>query len=292
MKVRPDSVVAFKEEYFQGKPALAKFVVTRQVINKQNVIGVHAKHFKEVCKVLKLPISKLKSSRTPYRGVYMATMEESPVLKVKDKKQAMRQKYMEITSGPRLERMEHLKHIIHDQEMRIRAVQIDLVKRLRDLEEKSKEYQLICADDQGTLENKGVEFDKLMANPDVVDISISGNYVNVLTGPIYIKHGDKVHDIGKFKIALAINPSQFIVKMHNLTRKIQGCDHPHIHDNGYPCLGNIQECLPQMVAARQFAAAISVCIQYLKSTNDGGHYAHINHWPLKKVREKRENVKK
>jgi len=287
MRVHPDSVVALKEAYFKNKPELSRFVAGRLKVNKQTVVGVHAKHFKEVCKVLKLPISKLKSSRTVYRGVYMATVDESFKSKLKDKRQEMRQKYIEIASGLRSKKaVEHLKHAIHDQEARIHAIQIDLVNNLRNLEGKNREYKVICEGDQGITENKGVEFDKLMANPDIVRIFIDDNYFTVWTRPIYIKYNNKIYDVGEFKIVLAINPTEFIVKMRNLTRKIKGYAHPHIRNNGRPCLGNIQECLPQMIAARQFAAAIFVCIQYLKSVNDSGYYVNIHNWPLKMAKRR------
>jgi len=203
---------------------------------------------------------------------------------------AMRQKYIDI--GNKSGKAKRLEQTIREKEERITASQVHLVALIRDLDVTRAEYRLACIDSPGLAEIKGMEFDKLMEHPDIEDFSMDENHINVLTGPIYIEYHRKVYDIGKFKITLAINPRNFVVQMRNLTRSLYGTAHPHIYDNGSPCLGNIQECLPQMVAEYKFAAAISVCIQFLKSVHeDAGHYSKITDWPLKQAEEKRQDVK-
>lgn len=289
MRVTPGTVIAFREEYFTGFPQLNKFVVTRLKVNKQNVVGVHARHYKEVCKVLKLAQTQITSKKTPYNGVYLAAIaglkvpaKVEPKVKPKDE---TRKRYIEISSGPKPERAKKLVIEIHEQEHMVRQLQSDLVMRLRNLDAKRQEYQIISVGGQELFEGKGIEFDKLVQHPDIESVSINGNILEVLTGPIYIAHGPKVYDIGKFKISLPVNPNAYIVKMVNLTRKRRGTDHPHVN-NGNPCLGNIQECLPDIIASRQFAAAINVCIQYLKSSHEGGHLSKLDSWPLKKTEKK------
>lgn len=293
MKIHPNSVVVFPAHLFDDKPTLRKYVVTRLKIRKNNTVGVLSEYVKEVCKVLKIPQTQLLSRPTIYKGVYMATLKEKiAVPKVRDRRAAMRRKYMEIATGPKINKAQRLKQAIHNQEVAIDKVQVDLVSRLRNLETLVQEYQMVDVVTPESLENKGIEFDKLMANPDIVDISIKSGCIEVFTVPLDIVHGKHVYDIGRFKINLEINPTRYIVRFYNLTRVVEGCYHPHVYSNGQPCLGNIQECLPHMVANRQFAAAISVCIQYLRSVNEGGHYCPITKWPLKKAEEKRGNEKR
>jgi len=205
----------------------------------------------------------------------------------------MRRKYIDLVSGNRLNKIKKLERLMRDKEEHVIAAQIDLVNYIRDLEEIRTEYQVARIDTPEFAEIKGIEFDRLMTHPDIEGLLIDENYITIFTGPIYIEYHNKVYDIGKFKIVLSINPRNFIVKMQNLTRSLNGTAHPHVYENGDPCLGNIQECLPQMIAGYQYAAAISVCIQYLKSVNeDGGHRSKITNWPLKKAKKEEENDKK
>jgi len=293
MKVIPNSVVAFPERYFNNNPMLEKFIVTRLKIRGQATVGVRGQRFKEVCDILKIPQAKVVGKPTIYRGVYFASIERTtrPKASKEDAINTMRQKYIEICSGPKLGKAERLERDIRSREMSINQVQVDLVRRLRALEGRRREHQALFIGPQENPEVKGAEFDKLVAHPDIESVSIYEKTINVFTGPIYITHNNKVRDIGRFKIELSINPTHYLVRMHNLTRKVRGCDHPHVNANGTPCLGNIQECIPNMIADRQFAAAVSVCIQYLKSTNDGGHLSKITDWPLK-AEEKRKDGKK
>ena len=202
----------------------------------------------------------------------------------------MRKKYIDIICNNGGSRVKNLEQLMRSKEERVISTQVALVNYIRDLGITREEYRLACIDTPGLAEIKGMEFDKLMQNPDIEDFSIDDKFINVLTGPIYIEYHNKVYDIGKFHITLSINPRSFLVKMKNVTRSLRGTAHPHVYDNGQPCLGNIQECLPNMIGEYQFGAAVLVCIQFLKSVNeDGGHYSKIEHWPLKEAEEKREN---
>jgi hypothetical protein len=76
--------------------------------------------------------------------------------------------------------------------------------------------------------------------------------------------------------------------MMNLTRTPDGYHHPHIEAYGVPCLGNIQEVLPHMIAEHKYAAAVSVCIQYLKSyecSDQYRPYSEIFNWPVAKKKK-------
>jgi hypothetical protein len=204
----------------------------------------------------------------------------------------MRQKYINATSN-RANRAKELLRLMRAKEERIVSTQTTLVGYIRDLEMSIIEYQAVLVEIPGLAEIKGAEFDKLMIHPDIESVLIENGYIQVCTGPICIEFDKKVYDIGKFKIDLSINPNNFVVKMTNLTRSLYGTAHPHIYENGNPCLGNIAECLPQMVGRYQFAAAINICIQFLKNVNeDKGHYSKITDWPLKKAEEKRKDDKK
>jgi len=102
MKVIPNSVVAFPERYFNNNPMLEKFIVTRLKIRGQATVGVRGQRFKEVCDILKIPQAKVVGKPTIYRGVYFASIERTtrPKASKEDAINTMRQKYIEICSGP------------------------------------------------------------------------------------------------------------------------------------------------------------------------------------------------
>jgi hypothetical protein len=134
------------------------------------------------------------------------------------------------------------------------------------------------------------EASKLLQDPSIESIQISGSIITVTTKPISVEHDGHAHVLGTFRIDLRTEPyksrpasqsymgarprrttgSTGLIRMVNLTKKVSVdgllYDHPHVC-NEIPCLGNLQNALPYVVASRQYAAAISLCIQYLKSYN-------------------------
>lgn len=164
----------------------------------------------------------------------------------------------------------------------IENYQHSLVEALRDLEAKREELAHINS--SSTKRGRfAAEFDQLLTHPDIDRLEVRGKRIVVHTKPIQIEHGRSVYDIGRFEITISTDGSDHGVKMVNKTRRLDGAiDHPHVRC-GFPCLGNIQETVPHLIAEYQYAALISLCIQYLKSYEDsGGHrpYRQITDWPL------------
>ncbi len=129
----------------------------------------------------------------------------------------------------------------------------------------------------------GQEFDRLLKNPDVdrLKIDLSKGTLTLYTKLIVIHYRAKNYAIGKFRVVMHDGGG---IEMHNLKPfklyKYGPRDHhPHIED-GYPCLGNIQGTLPNVIAERQYAAAAAISIQYLKSYVREDAYNHITDWPL------------
>ena len=56
---------------------------------------------------------------------------------------------------------------------------------------------------------------------------------------------------------------------------------PHVFHNGRPCLGNMTEVIPELVANYEFAALAMVAIQFIESVNvNDSAGMHINKWPV------------
>jgi len=201
----------------------------------------------------------------------------------RDKFVILRKKYAELCCKPRYSEIKKTSDQITELEDRLGKYQRAIIEHIREINFKQEmiEALKIIPD----LHSKEIEFDKLVEHPDIENISIDGESVVVFTKHIDIEYKNKVYSIGKFIIQLSTDArAGWVVMFKNLSNTIENCPHPHINSHGMPCLGNIQECLPHMIGAHQYAAAISVCIQYLKSysnDNDGKPYHNIEYWPIK-----------
>lgn len=101
--------------------------------------------------------------------------------------------------------------------------------------------------------------------------------------------------VGKFKILLryqedfedGYDDTRDVVKITNKNRRIKGFsayyDHPHISD-GKPCLGNIRSDLIKLINKHEYAAAMQICVSFLKSVpRGGGIYLDLSRWDKKRV---------
>jgi hypothetical protein len=239
-------------------------------------------------------ISILKSKKTPARPPatgrpaptptakpYVAPPIPKPVARA-DPSEVLRKQYVELCKGRGGGQIVRLETQVREQEARIVAIQQQLVGAVRELNAASEALTLA----QQKANTMGVffeqEFDKMVDHPDIEKIEVVNGALKIYTGRITITHDSKVYDIGKFKIELYVDGRNGCVSMRNLTHRVDSADHPHVmHEK--PCLGNIREALPELIAQWQFPAAVSLCIQFLKSytASDGGRpYINIERWPL------------
>jgi len=198
----------------------------------------------------------------------------------------LREQWVQLSCRTRTNLIKKAAAQITELEAAVYDYQKALITRIRLLEEKKFEHAALQI--QPSEEVKRVEFNRMMECPDIESVVVDGNRIIVTTRPIYIEYDGIEYDIGKFTIYLAVDGGAgWLIKFKNLTRTIGGgYPHPHIETDGRPCLGNIKECLPSMVGAYQYGAAVLVAIQYLKSySNDerGKPFIHISRWPQKKA---------
>ncbi|MBI2633206.1 MAG: hypothetical protein HYW78_02325 [Parcubacteria group bacterium] len=203
---------------------------------------------------------------------------EPPSKKRNGKYDETRNKWKELCSARRSQqRHTQLNEEIKEIFERVQDLQQQLITAIR--LKNNKEALLGVADDIHSEEQSLLEFDNLLANSDIENIEIDTAVIKVYTAPIIIAYNGDKYDIGKFEIKLHTNGADGCVKMFNRTRRANGAHHPHINDEGKPCLGNISEVLPHLIAERNYGPAIALCIQYLKSYEDGEGYEVIEEWP-------------
>ena len=112
------------------------------------------------------------------------------------------------------------------------------------------------------------EYNKLKKLPDLEAVILHDEYIELHTKPIFIKHNDNLYRMGKYRVELYMDG---YVNITSTTNSKEFC-HPHVNEDGEPCLGNISDILPEMLAKRKYLAAATVMIEYLKSYAQGGNY--------------------
>jgi hypothetical protein len=199
--------------------------------------------------------------------------------------------YLELCSGsPDSSLAKKIASCQHD----VEKAQMVLFEKMRALETAERESRARFGSQSAAQSRE--EASRLLEDPSIESIRISGSIITVTTKPITIEHDGRTHLIGTFRIDLRTEPykqrrpspsylgarprrtadSTGLIRMVNLTKKVSvdglSFDHPHVC-NEIPCLGNLQNTLPHVVASRQYASAISLCIQYLKSYNSSDELA-------------------
>lgn len=117
------------------------------------------------------------------------------------------------------------------------------------------------------------ELETLKNLPRIESIGVSRDKKRVMvdTDMIYIEHTSQktFHEIGKFRITISLDASiSESVKFLNRTRKgIDNCNHPHVDQNGKPCMGTFAEMLPSVMSNGDIQVMITACMNYLESVN-------------------------
>ncbi|MCJ7804865.1 hypothetical protein MUP35_04010 [Patescibacteria group bacterium] len=293
MKVKKgEKMVAFPQEIL-GKRNLPGIKTSRIQVGNKACISVLRKDMGQLCHLIGLKSSQIKMVKTDYNGVYLADVDEATKEGlIKDQVAVARQNYMNLCGFQRKnERIKALMEEISTISLDVENYQKNLVKSLRELEEKQLALQKIQNNDNEILKRFGDEFDQLIKHPYIEYLETVGNKLIVYTKPITITYEKVAYNIGKFNITIYTNGSNGCVKMYNLTHKLH-YNHPHVNETGDPCLGNIKEIIPHLIAEKKYAATVSICIQFLKSyTFDDVYRPHerISDWPrVKLIRSKEE----
>ncbi len=287
------AVIAIPERQL-SRVNLAGIKTTRLTVGGTVCIGIPSVNFDEVCEMLEIEASNVTKQRTNYQGIYFAnvnrngnTNRPASGKRKKEPIEATKKKYMLLCGyNSKKEQVRKLKESRAKLNSGIEKCQEQLVRLLRELEKTQQQLGVVEGPDEASFSRFGDEFNGLMKHPDIVKIEINGKKILVYTQPIVINYQRVKYDIGRFKIAINTLGKEGGVKMLNLTRTIdEGHHHPHVNSGGEPCLGNIKEVIPHLIAEHKYAAVASVCIQYLKSyerSDDYRPFTEIQNWPLAK----------
>lgn len=173
----------------------------------------------------------------------------------------------------------------------IAKLQQELTRRIRETHGAERKLEQIESLRGTHLASYGREFDSLLSIPGVENVETGDGVIKVFTENIYITPDRcaDTYDIGKFRIEIYTSGSNGGIRFFNLTRKGEttssgyGVHHPHVNGNGYPCLGNIKEMVPQLIGEAEYSAVAQLGLQYLKSVNteDSAGRTIFENWPKK-----------
>lgn len=104
-----------------------------------------------------------------------------------------------------------------------------------------------------------------------------------------------VHEIGKFRIEVYLEGGRGGIKFFNIDKTTEGyrsrMQAPHVFENGSPCLGNLEEVIPELICGMELAALVMVGMRFLESVNvDDAAGKHIDKWPKAKVQPAKESA--
>lgn len=128
------------------------------------------------------------------------------------------------------------------------------------------------------------EYEKLLSLDKITGVEVVGNQVTYHTKVLHCTdpRTNRVHEVGAFKIT--INVENGSVRFYNTTRRINGHNRrmhaPHVFPSGEPCLGNVSQYLPDLIAKYEFAAVADVVIAFIENVNiNDAAGAYVNRWP-------------
>lgn len=130
------------------------------------------------------------------------------------------------------------------------------------------------------------EFDKLCAVPGVERVRVADGVIKVFTEQVDINYEGRLYDIGRFRLDIYTSGSNGGVRAYNLTRTVEGRNHPHVEGSGYCCLGNVHDGVAKLIGEYQYSVLAQIMCQYLRTVNPSDWYQSITDWPLVAVSKK------
>jgi hypothetical protein len=102
-------------------------------------------------------------------------------------------------------------------------------------------------------------------------------FIKAFTGPVSIEYQGHEFPLGCYEIAIS---NACDVKIEALEEHPDASfPHPHVAEDGYPCLGNISATLPSLLASMRIAEALQLIYEFLSSYSpETGPYEKISHF--------------
>ena len=131
------------------------------------------------------------------------------------------------------------------------------------------------------------EFERILNMPKVTDVVVVNRRdtpdLRVETKELLVEdpRTEKMHVVGRMRFFLPLTENgNSGLHFENLDRTVLRRPAPHVFRRGNPCQGNMAEMLPELFVHAEYAAIVSIVIQYLESVNVNDSYGReVDQWP-------------
>lgn len=221
---------------------------------------------------------------------HAATPQSQPepsATRLNEAQRVARQQYIEACTsrfGPHIQALEAS---VQKQRDTIHTLRQQLVTAQRAADDARRRLDHLRTGQGEGAERFGHEFDRMLAHPNIKDVRLAGEKLQIFTTVLYCQdpRTRALHEIGQFRIEIPTNGAGG-VRWFNLTHPVtisegQTWQAPHIGADGRACEGNTAESFASLIADREFANAAYLAIQFVESVNVHDAWGrHIDRWPV------------
>lgn len=215
-----------------------------------------------------------------------------------EEKEQSRKDYIAACEKIIQERLVHVAEQVKRSESTLRDVSQTIVQENRKLEELRPELSRLKEALEVDRKKYSNDFEHLISLKGVKRVALGANGVlSVFTKTIFVTVAKRRWELGDYEIKFFPNGILNILnlRIQQLTKQ-NYYQHPHVffEDGRSVCLGNIQEGVFQLIAARDYAVATQILIDFLHTINQNPHQPHYldylrENWkPLKKLAKKKK----
>ena len=131
-----------------------------------------------------------------------------------------------------------------------------------------------CPATGATIERIGRQLHRL-AGARIESISIGANELSALHKDVSIESADgETSELGDIRLSLSLADDRELIRFERVrdNEDRDGYFHPHIAQNGAPCLGNIGEDVAKLLEQREWGTLLLLLDEFLRSYNDQNPY--------------------
>ncbi len=112
---------------------------------------------------------------------------------------------------------------------------------------------------------------KMMPSP-VVSVEVDYGKLSIVLEPLILEHDSTDYHMGSYTLTVTAD------KVHIWSDGGFSYPHPHVSSDGVPCWGNLGPGIGKLLGEGQYAALVSVILEFLHSYNERDAYRHVETW--------------
>lgn len=223
---------------------------------------------------------------------------EKELQRMRESLEKTRAAFLNFCCSERLADIDRVKKVVGQSQSEVEEIKKKLADCLSQRAAAGEKLEQFAAAEKTGAGSFGAEFDKLLTVPGVLGVEIKGKILKIYTSMIRIVEAGATYRIGRFRIEISMAGGEGSLKFFNLTNGGKGPGytrpggfpegwamtfnrhHPHVKEDGFPCLGNLGEAIPRYILANQYSVVAILALQFLQTVNTEDQAGKgINWWP-------------